>query len=411
MTMNEPGIFNSLTDPVPSFRWNLDKIPVQNNGRELLYIHDPMGYIEPNFALDRTVEPLLSLINGQHSVNQITEIISGNISPDDILYFFKTLDKNLLLNSPFYQEKSNQIEGEFENATVRQPALSGSSYPSDPAQFSEYVKTLLDGFTGNGHQTPKKGLFAPHIDLAVGKKQYGEAFSTLKGLKPRRVIILATAHYTGYHGRLYQNKPFIGSVKDFHLPGHIFKTDDEFLNKLNHSASSNGFTLSDRAHRVEHSIELHLLFLSAIWHHNFKIVPILVSGFDELFYHQKGQMDGYIKNMTTLLKELDTEDTFYLISGDLSHVGRKFGDDAAASDLRNKVEQSDRKFLSLSEQGNSGKLLDHVKKDYDSTRICGFSPLLTFKSAFPEIEGNVLNYHWWDEYERESAVSFGSISF
>ena len=40
-----------------------------------------------------------------------------------------------------------------------------------------------------------------------------------------------------------------------------------------------------------------------------------------------------------------------------------------------------------------------------------FSPLVTFLTAFNGIEGKVLNYDVWDEKERESAVTYGSILF
>ena len=52
-----------------------------------------------------------------------------------------------------------------------------------------------------------------------------------------------------------------------------------------------------------------------------------------------------------------------------------------------------------------------MKENHDKYRICGFSTLVTFLTAFNGIEGKVLNYDVWDEKERESAVTYGSILF
>lgn len=411
MKSNNSTLFDSISDPVPPFRWNLDIIPVQHNGQDLLYFHDSLGYTEQNFALDKTIEPLLSLITGHQNIKQIASTIGGNINEDQILNFIRLLDENLLLNSTHFKRTSDLIETKFEDSDVREPALAGTSYPVDSGEFDEFLIELFENTPVENNKTAQKALYAPHIDIQVGKNQYFEAFSAIKHLKPKRVVILATAHYTGYYEKLYTNQPFIGSQKDFEIPRRTFRTDKNFIGQIANSNQNTGFTLNDRAHRVEHSIEIHLLYLSAIWQHNFEIVPVLVSGFDELFYHQEGELANHVSNFTDLLKELDSDDTFYLISGDLSHVGKKFGDDTPAIDLREKVEHFDQQFLNEAIKGKPEELLKLIKSDFDSTRICGFPPLYTFHKLFPGLEGNLINYHWWDESERESAVSFGAISF
>ena len=411
MKASNSTLFNSISDPVPPLRWNLDIIPIQHNGQKLLYFHDSLGYTEKNFALDKSVEPLLSLITGLQNIKQIAGTVGGNIDEDQILNFIRLLDKHLLLSSTHFKNTSELLEKKFEGSDIRKPALSGTSYPVDPREFDEFLKELFEFTEIKNTTTPKKALYAPHIDLQIGKNQYYEAFSAIKPLKPKRVVILATAHYTGYYENLYANLPFIGSQKDFEIPGRTFKTDKKFIGQLAGSNQNTGFTLNDRAHRVEHSIEIHLLYLSAIWQHEFEIVPVLVSGFDELFYHQNGELAEQISNFTDLIKELDSDDTFYLISGDLSHVGKKFGDDSPAAALRENVEDFDQQFLKQTIKGKPEELLKLIKSEFDSTRICGFPPLYTFQKIFPGHEGTIINYHWWDEQERESAVSFGSISF
>lgn len=75
------------------------------------------------------------------------------------------------------------------------------------------------------------------------------------------------------------------------------------------------------------------------------------------------------------------------------------------------VESNDRLFMQAGASGNPKHLLYMMKENYDKYRICGFSPLMTFLTAFNGIEGKIINYDVWDEKERESAVTYGSILF
>lgn len=406
------SLFNSITKPVPPVRRDIQIIPVKEDGRDLLLFYDPMKIAESGFALDGSVEPILSLIDGYKSLTQLAPYFGKNVTGDQLLEFVQMLDKQKLLESPFFKTESTRIEEQFESSDTRQPALSASSYPADPDQLMEFMNNIMNDTNGLEMDASKsKALYAPHIDLRVGSKQYAEAFTQLTNLKPKRVVILATSHYSGYYPDLYDGFPFIGSQKDFLLPGRTIITDQKAVQTLAAGGENAGFTLKDRAHRIEHSIETHLLFASHIWKHDFEIVPILTAGIDELFYKQDGDLGGKIENFATLLREIDTDDTFYLISGDLSHVGRKFGDTLPAAAMRSDVETFDREFITAAEAGDHDIMLRTMAENYDPYRICGFPPLFAFIKSFPGIAGKRINYQWWDEQERESAVSFGSILY
>ena len=408
--MNDTLLFDSLTSPIPGIRRDLNIIPVKDDGRDLLYFHDVMGYASPNFALDSQVQTVLSLINNKTSVKEICKLSNGNISTDELLEFVQLLDQNRILNTKHFKLFSNKIEKQFENSSVRKPVLAGRSYPENPEQLDEYLTTLFkDVSPSMAHNV--KALYAPHIELSVGQNQYVEAFSHLSNLKPKRVVILATSHYAGYFPDIYDGKPFIATNKDFKLPHRLIETDRDYLNRLNNSDSDMGITFSDRAHRIEHSIETHLLFATQFWKHNFRIAPILIGSFDEILYHNSGDLARKIDRFTYQLKALDDDDTFYLISGDLSHIGKKFGDQTKLDLMKSEVQSIDKSFLDASVNLDSEMLLNDLSSHYDSSRICGFPPLYTFINAFGDLNGEQINYHWWDETSTESAVSFGSIVY
>lgn len=408
--MSDSILFDSHTTPIPGIRRDLRVIPIQDQGRDLLYFHDPMGYATPNFALNRQVETVLSLINGQTTVKQISDMSNQNVGVGELLEFVQLLDQHRILHTEHFKLFSNKVEQQFENIDTRKPALSGENYPSEPDKLNRYLSGLFDGMD-NESSGRAKALYAPHIDLRTGAEQYAEAFSLLKNVKPKRVVILATSHYSGYFPEIYQDTPFIGSLKNFQLPHRTLTTDLSYIDQFNSNGTDLGFTTRDRAHRIEHSIEIHLLFSSYLWSHPFEIVPLLIGSLDELLYSQNGDTATKVDQFADKLRELDDNDTFYLISGDLSHVGKKFGDQTPAKQMKEQIRLIDHSFLESSVNNNSGKLLTDLSSHYDSSRICGFPPLYTFLRAFPELSGEKLNYTWWDEDETESAVSFGSVLY
>ncbi len=408
-------IFNSFTQKLPSIRRDIDLIPIEENGRSLLFFYDSMGYMPDNFALDASAEPFLSLLRGFFSINELLEQANLTIDKQEFLHFIQLLDKNNVLDSARFRLFREKIEQEFEESSVREPFLANRSYPGDEAEFGAFLDSIFEKhLPQKGNKRPNiRALYAPHIDMSVGSEQYAEAFASLTNIRPKRVVILGTSHYAGLYHPLYEQSLFIGSDKTFKIPGRNFKPDSAFFTRLadRNNASAFGFTLEDRAHRVEHSIETHLVFLSQIWKHNFSIVPILVSGFDEILYHSNGEMASSIHSFTKALRSQIDDDTFVLISGDLSHVGRKFGDKKAANEMKSEVQRFDREFMDASTKADPELMLKLMARDYDKTRICGFPPLYTYLKMFPDAKGKQINYHWWDESERESAVSFGSLLY
>ncbi|MEO9886152.1 MAG: AmmeMemoRadiSam system protein B [Balneola sp.] len=408
-------LFDSYTDPIPNLRYDIQRIPVQENGQSFIYFYDQLGYASPNFALPTDAEPVLSLIDGSRSVADIIKFTTNEVSKEQILGYARFLDENGLLNSEYFSEHSELIESEYEKSNTHHSITAGSSYPSDPEKLTLF---LNEAFENNEILDPvhsAKALFAPHIDLRFGMSSYAKAFSSIRTLKPTRVFILATSHYSGLYNDVYANKPFIFSRKDFNVPNGLVKADQKTISLIKEQTTHDeifGTSFQDRAHRIEHSIELHLLFLNYIWKHDFEIIPILVGNFDELFYVKDGFLAHQIEAFTYLLnQQFNDEDTFFLISGDLAHFGKKFGDQNAAASMINKAQAFDESFLEVGADNDSETMLKIISSNYDPYRICGFPPLYTFMNAFPRLRGDILSYDIWDETERESAVSFGSILY
>lgn len=455
---------------LPPLRSDVEMIPVSHDGDELIYFHDPQGYMPSPFVMDRQVAALLPMLNGAFSIQDIWRDLKryGNeVDEEQLLTFFKHLDEARLLLSPWFRHYKTELEEQFEQNQYRPPVCAGQSYPlkekelrqmletafSMDSKDSKYSRDSKDSiFSTNSKNTKDsnyskdsnvskdskawkdtkdsreskdsknckespqeisqiKALYAPHIDLRVGIKTYIPAFRELMKLKPSRVVLLATSHYAGSYYPLYDGYPFIATRKHFQTPFGTVQTDAAALSLLEHHAEETGCSFHDRAHRNEHSIELHLLFLQYIWKHSFRLVPILVGSLEEIFYKADGDIGSKVNAMARLLGETfgDDSDTLFLVSGDFAHVGRKFGDQRPASEMFDEVKRFDRKFIRHAEQGNADALLDLMKEDMDAYRICGFPPLYTALKALSGVRGQLKSYDLWDERERESAVSFGSL--
>lgn len=448
------SLFSSYTLPVPPLRYEIQRILIQQNGQSLIHFHDQLNYATTNFALPVDAEPILSLIDGSRSVEDILKFGDEEVTKEQILGYIRFLDEHRLLDSEYFVEWAELIESEYEASSHHNSTTAGGSYPDAP----DKIRTFLnDAFSVHPNSTPvkhAKALYAPHIDPRVGMAGYIKAFSTIRELKPSQVVILATSHYSGLYGDLYEESPFIISDKTFLMPNGEVKSDIAAIQKLKKisvyefnskreqilkqvqddpvkenpggknsrhaelvsgsaDASKFGISFHDRAHRIEHSIELPLLFLNHIWDHDFEIIPILVGNLDELLYSENSFKEQQLNTFSCLLREQfkDDKKTFFLISGDLSHFGHKFGDQKEASKMFDKVKINDERFLETGASGNPEKLISLMKEEYDPYRICGFPPLLTFLSVFPNITGEAISYDLWDEREHESAVSFGSILF
>lgn len=412
--MSEKQLFNSITDPIPELRRDLQIIPIKENGDSYLYFHDERGYVTSELALRRDAGQLLSLFDGQNSIRDLEPHLGDNVSKEELLEFIQFLDKHRLLASAHFRNHVLKVEKGYERSVTHKSVTSGSSYPAEPDKLKKYLDNAFADY-GNDNSVDTdnaKALYAPHIDPRVALESYVKAFAPIRNLKPKRIIILATSHYAGLYPDIYKDSPFGLVDKDFELPLGTIKRDQEAIDELLNIDNS-GITSQDRAHRMEHSIELHLLFLSYLWDHNYKIVPFVMRGFEDLYYMEDGHLGQQLTNLSKLLKKKfgDDEDTFFLISGDLAHFGKKFGDDVPASTMFDEVESFDRKFLEFGSKNDQRSMLDLMKEEMDPYRICGFPPLYTFLRTMPELKGEILSYDLWDQRERDSAVTFGSILY
>lgn len=399
--------------PVPPLRYDISLIPIINEGEELILIHDPMQYAGSNIAFTADMAQFLSLFDGRNTLGQIYKryFKKSDLSISDLTGFVTQLDGNRVLHSPYFRLFSEQAEQKFEESDFRMASCTGSCYPPDKEKLRLWLDTAFNGTTLNS-SAPLKALYAPHIDYKVGMNTYVKAFKELRRVKPKRVVIIGTSHYAGYYGRFYDDRPFVLSFKEQITPLGSLKVGADTIEKINGlKPDEYGISLNDRAHRVEHSIELHTVMSQYIWGNDVEILPVLVGSLDEFMLYPQGNQGKQLRNMGSFIRSLDDGNTFFLISGDQAHFGKKFGDIKPARAMLKAVKSFDETYLERAAKGNAEDLTVLMNDHDDQYRICGYPPLMLYLQAFPDAKGEVIDYEFWDEYERESGVTFAAIGY
>jgi predicted class III extradiol MEMO1 family dioxygenase len=117
---------------------------------------------------------------------------------------------------------------------------------------------------------------------------------------------------------------------------------------------------------------------------------------------------GMVSLMRQLLEE--RKGRILLVAGvDLSHVGRKFGDQAPADVLLPEATAQDKMILSFLSRGEPEKIFLTAVETLDRYHVCGLPAILLFASLLAENRVDILHFDTYHERETESAVNYASL--
>jgi AmmeMemoRadiSam system protein B len=248
------------------------------------------------------------------------------------------------------------------------------------------------------------------MDYIRGNVTYGWGFKELVEQTDAQVfVIVATSHHSAHR--------FTLTRQHFETPLGVVETDQAYVDCLERTYGAGLF--DDRlAHFPEHSIELEVVLLQFLMEGRrpFRIVPLLVGSFDDCV---KGRTDPTkapdIGRMVAALKLTEAEcpvPVCYLISGDLAHIGPKFGDWARAEGpWLEESRHQDQAILAEVERASPDGYFGVIAAEDDRRRICGFPPtFLTLAAAQPRT-GRVLHYQQFIDPQGHESVSFAAAAF
>jgi AmmeMemoRadiSam system protein B len=251
----------------------------------------------------------------------------------------------------------------------------------------------------------------PHIDYPRGGLTYTWAFKEVFERSDAALfVILGTAHYSSHR--------FTLTRKHFKTPLGVAATDQAYIDRLVAHYGDGLFDDEHTAHLPEHSIELEVVFLQYLYEGRrpFRIVPLVVGSFQDCV------LDGGLPSaredvgrMVAALRRAEAETpepVCYLISGDLAHLGPKFGDpDPVGGAALAHSRRQDQALLRLAEAADPAGFFRAVAGEGDRRRICGLPPAYTLLEAVRPARGRVLHYDQYLHPRGHESVSFASVAF
>jgi AmmeMemoRadiSam system protein B len=184
---------------------------------------------------------------------------------------------------------------------IRPAAVAGAFYPGDCAALAAEVAAYLAAAAPDPNATspPPKAIIAPHAGYRYSGAIAASIYARLAPLRGRirRVVLAGPAH------RVFVRGAAIPAADAFASPLGTIALDLEALASLR---ALPFVEVSDRAHALEHSLEVHLPFLQSVLG-EFRLVPIVVG-------------DATPRQAALLLDTVwGGAETLVVVSSDLSH--------------------------------------------------------------------------------------------
>jgi AmmeMemoRadiSam system protein B len=175
------------------------------------------------------------------------------------------------------------------------------------------------------------------------------------------------------------------------------------------------------SHAGEHSIEFQAVYLRSLGlagDGGAKIAPILCDSLHSMVPNGASPREvplvaSFVNALQRTLASDDRRVTL-IAAVDFAHVGPRFGDrwlvDAAH---QSSVGSADREMIELLLQPHAEAFYQHVMRDRDARRICGFSPLYVLASLMQAEgrRGELLRYTQWVDSDLSSSVTFASAVY
>jgi AmmeMemoRadiSam system protein B/AmmeMemoRadiSam system protein A len=186
--------------------------------------------------------------------------------------------------------------------TIRQAAVAGSFYPANGDDLERSVDALLaanQSTLSNNREAIPKVIIAPHAGHIYSGQIAASAYSRLRHAQPpiTRVVLLGPSHRLGFKGIAAT------SVTAYQTPLGNIPIDSSSIQEI---LMLPGTGFLDEAHKLEHSIEVHLPFLQRVLE-SFTLVPLVIG-------------DANKEDVARVLGTLwGGPETLIIVSSDLSH--------------------------------------------------------------------------------------------
>ncbi|HEX2825456.1 MAG TPA: AmmeMemoRadiSam system protein B [Burkholderiales bacterium] len=153
------------------------------------------------------------------------------------------------------------------SSSVRRPAVAGLFYPGEPDELSRTVSDMLAAAAPHAGKPPK-AIIAPHAGYIYSGPIAASAYALLAPLRHivKRVVLLGPTHRVAVRGLA------LPASRHFSTPLGTVEIDLDAAQQLRGLPQVG---VSEEAHALEHSLEVHVPFLQTVLA-DFRLVPLAV---------------------------------------------------------------------------------------------------------------------------------------
>jgi hypothetical protein len=373
------------------------------DGEVYFALHDPAQLAPQSIAISVAGYFVLAHLDGEHSPADVQAAFraqTGLELPErEIMKLVEALDEGLFIRGERAERALAQRRESYRAAPVRDNR--------DRYRDARALRSEIDELLAAGAVAPVKhvrGLVAPHLDYTRGAPCYADAYATLAAAPPAERYVILGANHAG------QSMSVVATTKDFRTPLGAAATDREFIHSVEERLGSSLCAHEDD-HLHEHSVELQVHVLQVVLEGRpFEIVPILCP--DVCGVTGTAPADGagpdlrdFAQALGALIAKSDKR-TVVVAGADLSHVGRRFGDEQPSSpEFLEEVAAADQNLLALLEARRDEEFFASLRATVNPTRICSTGCLFALLHALPGRPLRVLSYHQAVDMAAETHVT------
>lgn len=392
----------------------LDPQPLVYQGQASLLLRDPLRLAQDALIVPQYLAPLLLLCDGERDIPTIAAILDQHfrlpVRPDTIRQFIQMCDQMCLLDNQRAAEAQRNALETYRNADFRTPALAGDAYPADPAQLHRLLNDHLEAAEVDPGPNAARGLLSPHIDYPRGGHIYARVWKHAAPALQHAdlIVILGTDHYGGHN-------PITLTRQHYATPFGVLPTDQEVVDALAAATGEENAFAGELYHRHEHSIELVAVWLHHLLNHKaIPLVPILVGQLPDPSGENGAAARPHLADalVAALRQATAGRRVFYVVSGDLAHVGPAFGGRPLDENTKHRIAAEDQRLFDHLAAGDAQGFLHTILSEDDKNNVCGTFPLYLAMRMMGTTRGKTIGYAQCPaDNHNTSIVTIGGVVF
>lgn len=372
---------------------NIQRITYQ--GEPVFLMQDTLKLTDAVIVLPQVLGPLALLCDGQHTIPEIKatlEVRFGLRLPQAALEnLLDQFDQALLLETDTFNQAKQAAVAAYRAAPFRPAALAGPSYPADPADLRQLLKTYIDQANGVPlSPANSQGIVSPHIDYQRGGPTYARVWaSAAAAVRQAELIIIFGTDHNGGLGTITLTQ------QNYTTPLGTAPTDQHLVNRLAEALGPDNAFAEELHHRGEHSIELALVWLQYLRDQQpCPIVPVLCGSFHHFMTGEASLDDDpkFTAFIETLRDEMTRRRVLVVAAGDLAHLGPAFDGPPLDAVSQAQMKVDDDALMDVICQGNAGDFLEFMKASQHERNVCGLSAFYLTLAALGQTRGQTIAY-------------------